>query len=337
MADSYQKVHAKYSTATTIYFPLITAGANTFKSGAAMGAGNTLISIDGGGAVNSTNNPTEIGATGVYTLALTAGEVTGLNIMVIMKKGGTIEDRLVQVKTSLDLGTLNIDASQYAATAAVSVTAGASANAVNVLGGATTGDAMQLTAQNGNSNGLKLSAAGTGYALRADTGNILGVLLSMSANTGTAQSGSPTQIQLAATAVATDNYYNSGIVLIIGGTGAGQFNSITTYTGATRLCTMANTWATSPNNTSLYVVIPGQVSNFVASSVWTVSEGPQPSGPPPDNSTFGQILQYLKRFYYNKATQTTAARTFYQDDSATVLTTQSTAFDGITQTRGKGA
>ena len=77
---------------------------------------------------------------------------------------------------------------------------------------------------------------------------------------GTAQTGSTsTTIKLRAGASAVTDYYKSQVVFITGGTGAGQTNEITAYNGTTKVCTVETTWATTPDNTSVYAVI-GRVS-----------------------------------------------------------------------------
>jgi len=73
---------------------------------------------------------------------------------------------------------------------------------------------------------------------------------------GTAQAGGASTITLAAGAVATDDYYKHSIVAITAGTGAGQAGVISSYVGSTRVATMTAAWATQPDNTSIYVVLP---------------------------------------------------------------------------------
>ena len=72
---------------------------------------------------------------------------------------------------------------------------------------------------------------------------------------GTAQSGSTsTTIKLASGASTTDDLYRYLIVLIDGGTGAGQARMITDYVGSTRVATLDRAWVTTPDNTSTYRV-----------------------------------------------------------------------------------
>ena len=76
-------------------------------------------------------------------------------------------------------------------------------------------------------------------------------------NQGIAQAGSPTTKRLAATASAVNDYYTGSLVYIASGAGAGQSPRIITgYTGANTTATVYPAWATNPDNTSVYKVIP---------------------------------------------------------------------------------
>lgn len=70
--------------------------------------------------------------------------------------------------------------------------------------------------------------------------------------TGTAQAGAASSITLAAGASAVDDFYNNWLIQITSGTGAGQYNKITDYVGATKVATVENAWTTTPDATSVY-------------------------------------------------------------------------------------
>lgn len=72
---------------------------------------------------------------------------------------------------------------------------------------------------------------------------------------GTAQAGAATTITLDASASAVDDFYNNCLIVITGGTGAGQSRFITDYVGATKVATVG-TWATNPGATSVFVIVP---------------------------------------------------------------------------------
>ncbi len=70
----------------------------------------------------------------------------------------------------------------------------------------------------------------------------------------TAQGGGATSIQLVATAVPTDDYYNGMLVRITNGTGADQLRTILDYTGSSTTADVA-AWDTTPDGTSVYEIV----------------------------------------------------------------------------------
>lgn len=72
--------------------------------------------------------------------------------------------------------------------------------------------------------------------------------------TGTAQAGAATTITLDSGAVATNSYYNNSLVILTGGTGAGQARFISAYVGATKVATVG-TWVTNPDNTTTFSIL----------------------------------------------------------------------------------
>jgi len=93
------------------------------------------------------------------------------------------------------------------------------------------------------------------------------------ANMGTAQAGSTgTTLKLANAASSSDDRYLNGVVLITGGTGAGQINQISDYVGATRVASVAQTWATTPDATSVYVIYAGGAASSAPSAATVATE-----------------------------------------------------------------
>lgn len=92
----------------------------------------------------------------------------------------------------------------------------------------------------------------------------------------TAQAGAGGSITLDASASAVDDFYKNALVLLTGGTGSGQSRTIGGYTGSTKVATVTPNWATSPDNTSTFAILPaGAVSGAsaptaadVADAVW---------------------------------------------------------------------
>lgn len=74
----------------------------------------------------------------------------------------------------------------------------------------------------------------------------------------TATAGGASTITLDAGASATDNIYATYAIKIIAGTGSGQFATIDSYVGSTKVATISraggNTWTTNPDNTSVFQI-----------------------------------------------------------------------------------
>lgn len=75
--------------------------------------------------------------------------------------------------------------------------------------------------------------------------------------TGTAQSGSTsTTIKLASGASSANRSYVHQMAIITSGTGSGQVRPILDYVGSTRVATITPAWVTTPDNTSVYLILP---------------------------------------------------------------------------------
>lgn len=81
------------------------------------------------------------------------------------------------------------------------------------------------------------------------------VLAALVPVSGTMQAGSTsTTAVLSSGASGSDDAYNDKILLIVGGTGAGQARQITDYVGATKTATVS-AWGTTPDVTSKYIIV----------------------------------------------------------------------------------
>lgn len=72
----------------------------------------------------------------------------------------------------------------------------------------------------------------------------------------TAQAGAASTITLDASASAVDSFYVGQLVYLTGGTGVGQIRVITGYVGATKVATLSRAWATNPDNTTTFALVP---------------------------------------------------------------------------------
>lgn len=95
----------------------------------------------------------------------------------------------------------------------------------------------------------------TDHLLAGSFGLQLGNLSKTVTSFGQAQAGSDQTITLEAGAPAT-NFCDPGLVLITGGTGAGQSREIVDYNTTTKVATVARTFRTPPDSTSTYVTLP---------------------------------------------------------------------------------
>lgn len=102
-------------------------------------------------------------------------------------------------------------------------------------------------------------------ALPNAAANGIGGLDSAIGEAGTAQAGAATSITLRSGASATNKYYAGQTVEIISGTGAGQSRTIVYYVGSTKVATIAGSWQTNPDNTSVYAIRMGNVPVIDAS------------------------------------------------------------------------
>jgi hypothetical protein len=93
-------------------------------------------------------------------------------------------------------------------------------------------------------------------------------------DSGVAQGGSLSTIQLRSGASSVVGAYVDAVVIAISGTGALQINTIDSYDATTKIATMKRAWGTAPNATTNYVVLSGSASgtapsaSVVASAVW---------------------------------------------------------------------
>lgn len=83
---------------------------------------------------------------------------------------------------------------------------------------------------------------------------------------GTASAGAANSITLAG-GLATDNLYKYALVQVLSGTGAGQSRLIIDYVGSTKVATINKSWSTTPDNTSVFAVLPWTTPTVVHSGI----------------------------------------------------------------------
>lgn len=205
---------------------------------------------------------------------------------------------------------------------------GTVANTTNITAGVIT-TATNLTTNN-DKTGYALSSAGVqaiwdalttalttvgsigkkiaDWAVNADTAGTTTLLGRLSAaravnldalslRNATAQAGAAGSITLDASASATDDLYKGLWVMIESGTGAGQVRLITGYTGLTQVATVAPNWATNPDLTSVFALVPaGKVSGVTLADALTGYTAP-------DNTSIAAIKVQTDKFAFTIANQ----------------------------------
>ncbi len=148
-----------------------------------------------------------------------------------------------------------------------------------------TADAFSLATSKANAFSnveIDMTTAGSGTHTLVDTASTREVLVNYDArgawedivaesgalHAGTAQAGAATSITLATSASASNGRYVNALVVLTGGTGAGQVGQITGYTGSSRVAAVADTWTTNPDATTTYEILPA--SSPLASAIATL-------------------------------------------------------------------
>lgn len=91
--------------------------------------------------------------------------------------------------------------------------------------------------------------------------------------TGVAAAGGANTITLSAGASSANNFYNTNIISITSGTGAGQIRTIANYVGATKIATVSVAWTTVPDATSVFEIVSGIFVGQYAFSFGSVIAG----------------------------------------------------------------
>jgi hypothetical protein len=111
------------------------------------------------------------------------------------------------------------------------------------------GDAMTLTS--GERSAIDSELSGTHGSGQWGGGGA-------SLRTGTARAGSAYSITLDAGANSANGFYPRGTIIILtGGTGAGQWSTLTGYDGTTKIATVERDWIVSPDNASVFELLAG--------------------------------------------------------------------------------
>src|SRR3990167_2442587 len=183
-----------------------------------------------------------------------------------------------------------------------------------------------------NTTALLATGVGSGHGISAVGGatglDIDGVLGQHVMRFNTATAGGASSITLDASASATNDYYNGALIMLVGGTGAGQARTITDYVGSTLVATVNKSWATNPASGSVFAIIPGD-------DPWEIAPGAELAALPTYSSSFAKMLQFLFQRFVYKRTQTATTFTMLKDDGSTSFATGGVSDDGTTQTHNE--
>lgn len=249
---------ADHLTGLTGASPTVTVS----KNGAAFASPAGAVAEIGNGWYKVAGNATDTGTLGPIALHATAasGDPTDdrYDCVAYNPQSGTNLGLsalpTANPNASNGLATLGVGAGQFQTDGSGNI----DANVVNWKGAtapAMTGDAFaRLGAPVGASTSADIAQV-EGHAASADSQS-LAIQTATFIRTGTAQAGAASTITLDSGASATDNLYQDAAVVVTSGTGAGQVRTILSYVGSTKVATITPAWATNPDNTSVFYVLP---------------------------------------------------------------------------------
>jgi len=90
---------------------------------------------------------------------------------------------------------------------------------------------------------------------------------------GVAQGGGASTIILEAADEAADDFYNSMLIRIVDGKGAGQIGNIDDFVNATKVATVSSAWSTEVDDTSVYEIIG--LADAVGEYIYNIANGAQ--------------------------------------------------------------
>lgn len=156
----------------------------------------------------------------------------------------------VRVDTSAD-GTFYSVGSSFSVVLTAGTVDGVSAAGL-VVGSFTVGRTHVSTmAANSITSAVMADASIDAATFAADTGF-------STLDTGTAQAGTASTITLKSGSSSSNGMYVGSIIVLTGGTGAGQVSQIASYVGSTKVATVAPAWTAgvSPTSSTTYAILP---------------------------------------------------------------------------------
>lgn len=262
VATTINGTAAAGATPATAALTLVGGAASTTSGGTSAPG----ISSTGGAGAASTNGASAgITATGGGTTTVTGGD--GVTFTATGAKNGL---SLVHAGAGLDLNAQTTNALQVNTTAINAVSA-SSVTTINANQGTTqpvnftgTGasalvkvDVTDIATAAVNTGSAQLGVNVVTWLASTPNGLNAGRVDAVAnIRSNTAQAGASNTITLDASASAASNFYDLCLIFITGGTGVGQVRQISSYTGSTKVAGVSPNWATNPDNTSTFTIIP---------------------------------------------------------------------------------
>ena len=165
----------------------------------------------------------------------------------------------------LELGAYHISSGTAQAGSAYSITLASDAGAVDhilnrniivILAGTGAGQTRTIVDYNGTT---KVAVVDRNWWTNPDATSEYSILpddTPLIADHGIATAGTSTTITIRSAASSINSTYQHNIVQILAGTGQGQSRMISSYVGSTKVVTVCESWTTTPDNTSVYVILP---------------------------------------------------------------------------------
>jgi len=246
--------------------PVVNAGTVTFPTTATLASTTNIMAGTITTVTNLTNAPTSGDLTATMKTSVTtaataatpiAASVTGAVGSVTGNVGGSVGSVVGAVGsvTGLTASNLDVAVSTLATAANLATVAGYLDTEISDiqarLPAALVSGRMDSSVGAVAANAITAAAIADGAIDRAtfaaDTGMV-------SIRSNTAQAGASTTITLDASASSVTDFYKNDLIVLTGGTGAGQGRYCTAYNGTTKVATVS-AWATNPDVTSTFAII----------------------------------------------------------------------------------
>lgn len=268
--------------------PTANPGATNGLTIAGSNAATTFATLTVSGATTLTGNVSLGGTLGVTGTTTFTGAVTcsaGLAAAITGNITGNLSGSVGSVTGNVGG---NVTGSVGSVVGAVGSVTGAVGSVTGNVGGNVVGSVASVSGNVGGTvNGITAACAAQFFTLNstkvfsdAIAGSVVFEIASQAAlpvRKNTATAGGSTSITLDAGASATNDIYTGEIIVLTSGTGIYQTRPITAYNGSTKVVTVTPAWATNPDNTTQFAILPfapASVSGSVTVGGYSAGQSP---------------------------------------------------------------